>query len=581
MPDQVLDEKDQALSADGEKGTNRGQVPESSESTSSPEELLSTWIQGQLASERATFLDKLQLILQQKITDHHTALLGTVSEHFTQSFSCSGREAVEQEPEQEDRMLQDFADNFADSSDPSRATKQQRTCSTAISSRGAKPLRPSVVTYHRSRSYQSKLIASLAQDEDTGNNTIRDIVTSSHFELTFTGLIFVNVIIMAMEVQYMGCRLAAKMNHPDCSAADSVNPQIENFFTITAIFFALAFSAEYAMRLVHLRSKAYADPWMWFDSVVLIFGITDTIARASRTSAILVNPVAMRVARVVRALRIIKFVRSKVMFQTLFLLVRSIVASRHTLVWFILILYLAMTCVGLIVNQLLYSYLDDINMNEHDRYVIYEYFGTYSRMMITMLEITLGNWAPPCRELMQKISQWWGIAVIFYRCIFCFSLVHVTSAVFIAETSRVAADDRVTLMHKVQKDKHLGNTLVELFKEIDTSGDGFMSVDELREACNDKVMKDLMEMLDLDVRDVEELFALMDSGTGQVRQEEFIDGILQLRGVAKCSRQVSMMKLIKDVHLKIDALEQSIPRQGRLFLANHKRSQSPPVTPVT
>ena len=56
-------------------------------------------------------------------------------------------------------------------------------------------------------------------------------------------------------------------------------------------------------------------------------------------------------------------------------------------------------------------------------------FGTFTKTVVTMFELTTVNWAPVCRLLMTNIGEAWGYAIVFYRCFFCFAVVNVIGAV--------------------------------------------------------------------------------------------------------------------------------------------------------
>lgn len=39
--------------------------------------------------------------------------------------------------------------------------------------------------------------------------------------------------------------------------------------------------------------------------------------------------------------------------------------------------------------------------------LVYTYFGTFSRSLLTMFEITLANWPPVCRALTENVTEPW------------------------------------------------------------------------------------------------------------------------------------------------------------------------------
>ena len=44
--------------------------------------------------------------------------------------------------------------------------------------------------------------------------------------------------------------------------------------------------------------------------------------------------------------------------------------------------------------------------------LVYTYFGTFSRSLLTMFEITLANWPPVCRALTENVTEpWFGLRI--------------------------------------------------------------------------------------------------------------------------------------------------------------------------
>merc|ERR1712232_362457 len=153
-----------------------------------------------------------------------------------------------------------------------------------------------------------------------------------------------------------------------------------------------------------------------------------------------------------RAMKIVRVIRA---FDSLYLLIKSIQASIGALVWsFVLLFFFQISC-GMVLSQLLYEQMKNPDMPVEDKRLIFERFGTFIRSMLTTYEITFANWYPACRLLTEKVNESYAIFFILYRCCFCFAMVRVIAAVFIAETNRVVAADDQIAMTKKEKDKHI------------------------------------------------------------------------------------------------------------------------------
>ena len=74
---------------------------------------------------------------------------------------------------------------------------------------------------------------------------------------------------------------------------------------------------------------------------------------------------------------------------------------------------------------------------EHDRAMeVFEYYGNFSRSLVSVFEICLGNHAPPVRVLMENVSEWFGPILLLYRLLVDFAVVKIINGVFLHETRR-------------------------------------------------------------------------------------------------------------------------------------------------
>jgi len=162
-----------------------------------------------------------------------------------------------------------------------------------------------------------------------------------------------------------------------------------------------------------------------------------------------------------------------------------------------------------------------------------------------MYEISVGNWAPVCRLLMEEVSEWFGLFFVLYSCTLCFAVVNVLRAVFIAETGRIAAsDDQIAIMRKEQNKASVAQKLRVIFEELDESGDGFVNQREFKQ-LTDTVMREYLFTLDVDVDDVLQLFKILDDGDGNISCEEFFKGIVTVKGQAKAIDMIRVAKCVQ------------------------------------
>merc|ERR1712232_306024 len=112
------------------------------------------------------------------------------------------------------------------------------------------------------------------------------------------------------------------------------------------------------------------------------------------------------------------------------------------LLWSAVILLIVQVMTAMVLTQLLSEYIQDESEPREIRFEVYKYFGTFFRSSLTMFEITLANWVPPCRLLMENVAKWYAILFVAYKLSVGFAVIKVITAVFIQQTLKVAANDQ-------------------------------------------------------------------------------------------------------------------------------------------
>merc|ERR1719240_75384 len=160
------------------------------------------------------------------------------------------------------------------------------------------------------------------------------------------------------------------------------------------------------------------------------------------------------------------------MFDSLRVIGKAIFASGPVLLWVTLLLFLVETMFGLILHSSLVTYMKDPDKTDLQRETAFKYFGTYSRTMVTMTELTLGNFIPVLRFLFDNVNEYYGFAVLAYKLTIGFGVMRVITGVFINETFRsVASDDELMVVQKKRAQQGHMKKMHNLLERADSSGD--------------------------------------------------------------------------------------------------------------
>merc|ERR1712007_90689 len=225
--------------------------------------------------------------------------------------------------------------------------------------------------------------------------------------------------------------------------------------------------------------------------------------------------------------------------------------SLTVLLWTVVVLVVVQMMIALCLQTMLESFVLDETADEATRMEVFKFYGTFARTMLTMFEITLGNWMPPCRALVENVTEWYMVFSLAHKLIIGFSMVSVITGVFIQETFKVASsDDKIMMRHKERAIKTHTKKMGALFDAANGTDDGYLDMDEFTTIMDDPSVRTWLSAMELDVRDSKKLFRLIDDGDGQLSAEELVKGVALLKGTAKSFDVLSLMQrrqLIKHV----------------------------------
>jgi hypothetical protein len=244
----------------------------------------------------------------------------------------------------------------------------------------------------------------------------------------------------------------------------------------------------------------------------------------------------MRMARLFRLLRLVKVMRVLQGMDSLYLLLTTLKGSLVVLGWSCVLLlivqmFIAMICWFILTETYFYNENNPIE----ERRMVFEYFGSFSRAMLTMFEMTLANWPPVCRLLVEYVNEWFMLFCIVHKLTIGFAVIGVINGVFMQETFRVAStDDRIMVRDREREVKIYAAKMKRFFEAADDSGDGCLDIDEFKAVMSDPGILFWLASMQITVRDPEKLYKLLDvDGDGELTCEEVVKGFMGLRGAAK------------------------------------------------
>merc|ERR1712125_100843 len=127
-----------------------------------------------------------------------------------------------------------------------------------------------------------------------------------------------------------------------------------------------------------------------------------------------------------------------------------------------------------------------------------------------MFELTLANWPPVARLLMENISEWFMFFALAHKLIIGFAVVNVINGVFMQKTFQVASgDDQIMLSEKERGASMHRKKMTRLFNRGDLDRNGLLDSHEFAELLSDPVLRRWLSSMDLQINDAEGVFQLI------------------------------------------------------------------------
>lgn len=327
--------------------------------------------------------------------------------------------------------------------------------------------------------------------------------------------------------------------------------------------FGFIFIGELVLKVLVQRTRFFCQMWNIFDTFVVLLWILDAFVASANT---FVNPLMVRLARLCRVLRLMSLARNLNGLDSLLLLVTSIAGSGQILFWALMVLCTMMMLMAMMFTFLLMDSIEDQSLPLEHRRELFKYFGSFTQAMLTMFELTLGNWVVVTRLVGRVVSEWWCLVFLVYKCTIGFAVITVIRGVFMRETFKVAAnDDDLMILEKGVASRKFKTKMREFVNRADESGEGKLDHDEFIAILTEPDTRTWLAAMDLDVRDPEALFNLLDDGDHIIDADELCAGVSRMKGPA---RSLDIVLLQKDITFLMQEV-QSLSQKMQCSLDSH------------
>merc|ERR1719498_1449333 len=165
-------------------------------------------------------------------------------------------------------------------------------------------------------------------------------------------------------------------------------------------------------------------------------------------------------------------------------------------------LFLTQTLHATYFSDVYASTLSGADLEKHRK--LFEYFGSFTRCLLSMFELTLANWPPVTRLLSEEVSEWFMILCLIHKITIGFAVIGVINGVILQETFKVAqTDDMVMVRQKKRATAILRKKMTLLFEALDNSGDGELDYEEFATISEIPEVKTWLAAMEIETEDMQ------------------------------------------------------------------------------
>lgn len=297
--------------------------------------------------------------------------------------------------------------------------------------------------------------------------------------------------------------------------------------------FAILFLFELLLKLyVHKLYFFCNDKMSWnnFDLALVFFTVMASLAGEDSNATFLRS---VRVLRVARALQILKFATQ------LRCILQSILGSLMSLFWAFMVLFFIFILFATALVQGLALHLSSPEaefLDEEANAQLRKFFGSVTTTVLTFHFCSTGG------------DDWVDYAFLLYPTgivnvvVFMFTvsfthiaLMNILTGIFVEKAIQLAIPDRKALAQEQRRiDAALAQDLRNILEELDVDGSGTITWQEFSTVASDTMVRTLLNVMGLDLRDAKMFFEMVKSSNGaaEIDISLLTDALMRMKGDA-------------------------------------------------
>eukprot|EP00811_Abedinium_folium_P026124 NODE_3799_length_1983_cov_10.125539.p1 GENE.NODE_3799_length_1983_cov_10.125539~~NODE_3799_length_1983_cov_10.125539.p1 ORF type:complete len:593 (+),score=114.51 NODE_3799_length_1983_cov_10.125539:98-1780(+) len=337
--------------------------------------------------------------------------------------------------------------------------------------------------------------------------------------------------------------------------------------------FCVFFVIEMVVKLyVYRKSFFYGSMryWNMLDLMVVMVVLFEPLVNLVGTvtaQSVFENAVLSRALRVFRIVRLVRITG----LGKLRKLIRTMASSLHSVGWAGLMMLFWIYIFAVIVTSAVSTYRVSPHSDAGVVETLEYYYGTLPRTLLSVYQAVSGgeDWRSMSEPLLNHVSV--GLGILFVVFVFSITLVmvNVVAGSFVDNTIREGLE-----IDRREKEARINY----LCTQLDLDNNGAISLDEFSNQLNSPTMRQLLDLMDLNLHEAEEFFQVIAGGTAQsIAMTDLRNGCVRLQ---KPPTRADLLRL----HEELEKLTMAVDRgsggrvRSSLTSADGHSSRRPPTT---
>ncbi|CAE7733383.1 SCN11A, partial [Symbiodinium pilosum] len=284
--------------------------------------------------------------------------------------------------------------------------------------------------------------------------------------------------------------------------------------------------------------------WNYLDTVLVGISIVETVlvmVLVEDTEIGMSNK--LRTMRIVRLTRLIRLMRAVRFFQGLRTLIYSIFYTLKALAWSLVLLLLMIYVLGILLTDATLAHVISyenatVIPDDSTDELLFNHFGSLHLSMHTLFRSITGglDWSNVA-EALAPLNWIWVYLFSAYIAFCLFAVLNVMTGVFCQRATELAErDHEAQLLGLQMENERVRDESRTLFRSFDVAKQGSLTLLEFELMFQRDDIKASLQVLDIEVSEADawRFFRLLDTdGDGDVTEDDFIEGVLHLRGPAR------------------------------------------------